>query len=417
MKWKNVLLAINFLILTMEAGACVDLMSVYSVGVVFSKGEAVFTEKIEAYTDDTLSYIKECEVTAGDAGQPIRTGTVEGKPSDPLTIDSAWVSMNTLYLTVSYGGGCKVHTIEMYTDGKTTATIPGMIHLNLTHEANDDNCKAIKRETIAFNLYGLCECSGIELNIFEPGSQRSYSPSPVWNAASGAKINLCSYKIRSGFSDGAMVYIGKYTGISDTGTNTFRQLLVVLDSAKGVPSTAVKAAALNAEIERLVEMGVLSVSAELRNHLVTKLTTMEGQYWTAEDSVLEFNKWFGGSGVNGVKGVWATRGCGSGVAYEVPLKPLGSVAVTSEGRATPVQQALKVEYCRGKSFVTFGPLRKQSRLILTNLSGRTVYECTVPAGRSGITLDNSNKSLRGCFLVAIIENGHVLSSAAMSILQ
>jgi len=418
MKRNHIIMLVLAGSILMHAHACTDQMSNYSAGVVFSKGEMITTENVELYCPDSLSYIKKCDVAAGEVGQPFKLGSVEGKPLDPLNIDSVWVSGNTLNITVQYGGGCRVHTIELFTDGKTTVSIPGMIDLRLTHNANGDNCKALVRETLVFNLTGLCECSNIQLNIYAPGTKERFPTAPLWTPISGLKTRFCSYKIRSAYSEKVMAYIGAYIGFASTISTNFKQVLVIFDSTLGVPSAADKTAAVKAELERLKQMNVLTVSDVMLSSIETKLSASPALYWTAEDTVLQFNQWFDGDGVNAVKSVYSTRGCGSGVAYELPVKPISVSTMVPQHRSAVKSEALKVFMCQAGGEAQFAPAGENTRIVVTDIVGKVIMNRSIPRGQNHSALHPGNKKfLRGCFLVSIVDNGRTRVSKTVTILR
>ncbi len=72
--------------------------------------------------------------------------------SDPITIQSAMVSGNTLILTVSYSGGCKEHSFDMVGSQFVAKSLPPIRQLKLIHKNNDDKCKAIVTKTISVDI-------------------------------------------------------------------------------------------------------------------------------------------------------------------------------------------------------------------------------------------------------------------------
>jgi len=423
MSWKHCIAAV---LLTggtvMQAHACFDPLSVYSIGIVFTRGETIHAENIEEYGDESASFIKVCEKGSGNAGQSFLTATMDGKPVDPVVIDSAWLKLNTLYLAVHYGGGCRVHTFNLYTDGVVTDT-PQAARLFLSHDAQGDNCKAIVRETLVFNLDGLSEKKDVEIVLYAPGQTVPYTPAPVWNQAY-VDAQRCSYKMRSAYSKSAMAYIGRYIGYSGTGATTYNQLLVIFDSTRAVPTAEEKVAALKAEINRLEGMDVLSLTEPQITSLGEQLTTINGgQYWTAEDTVLQFNQWFNGDGVNGVRSVYGAKGgCGAGVEYEIPEGTLGTVSVTRPHASTFTGEAccsMRLSLQKGVLNADFAPVRGPAQLVITALDGSVVFAVPLTAGTGRATLDRAKqRSLtRGCYIASLHENGRVVQSTLFSLLH
>jgi hypothetical protein len=417
MKWKVIAAAFIAGVAGTPVVACVDPMSIYSAGVVFSKGEVIATENIGLYSQDSLSYIKTCDVVSGEQGQPFKLGSAEGQPADFLSIDSAWTLFNTLYVNVQYGGGCKVHAFELYTSGEQYMTLPGQYDLYLTHDAHGDNCKALVHETLVFNLYGLDSGGEVQLNVYAPGAHETYSPSPLWTPVSGLKTNFCSYKMKSAYSEKVMAYIGPYGNIfRDDSSLSLKQLLVIFDSTQGVPSNAVKAAAVLAEIERLTEMNVLSMTATQLQSIETQLSAMQGQYWTKEDTVLDFNMWFDGSAVNGVRAVYSVKSCGAGISYELPEKSIASTAIVTGHNAAPrVNRTINALSMNNGIFVEFTPVSgKNTMLTMTDMHGRLVASISLAVNAQQAIIQR-NRTVPGCYIVSIIDNGKLLQSGVISV--
>lgn len=71
---------------------------------------------------------------------------------DPYTIISATIHENELWLTVSYGGGCKEHEFELLFNNAYLESNPLQIRLNMKHHGNNDMCRSIVRENLRFDL-------------------------------------------------------------------------------------------------------------------------------------------------------------------------------------------------------------------------------------------------------------------------
>ena len=77
------------------------------------------------------------------------------RKSDPCRIYSLDVSGTVLSIAVEYGGGCKDHTFELYTDGVIMKSLPPKQRFFLKHDADNDMCKALVRDTLSFELKGI----------------------------------------------------------------------------------------------------------------------------------------------------------------------------------------------------------------------------------------------------------------------
>jgi hypothetical protein len=304
----------------------------------------------------------------------------------------------------------------LYTSGEEYMTLPGQFDLYLTHDANGDNCKALVSETLRFNLAGFYTGEAVGLNIYAPGATQQFRSSPLWTPVSGLKTNFCSYKLQSAYSAKVMAYIGKYNGFFNDSAKSCKQLLVIFDSAQGVPSNEVKAAAVIAELERLSKMNVVSLTEVQLQSIETQLSKNQGQYWTKEDTVLDFNQWYDGAGVNGVRGVYSVKGCGSGITYELPVKSIGSTAVvTGQRAASRVNRSIDVATMNNGIAIKFTSVSgNASSLKMTDMHGRLVV--SIPLGKNARqAVVERNRMAPGCYIAAIIDNGTVLQSGVFSV--
>jgi hypothetical protein len=72
--------------------------------------------------------------------------------SDPLNIDDADVAGDILILKVASGGGCTVHSYDLYASSAFFESYPVQAGLVVVHEDNDDPCDAIVRQFLYFDL-------------------------------------------------------------------------------------------------------------------------------------------------------------------------------------------------------------------------------------------------------------------------
>ena len=78
-------------------------------------------------------------------------------PRDPVTIQNAVVKGDSLVLSLSFGGGCRSHTFHLLGDGMWMESYPVQTGLRLSHDAQNDNCKALLSRTVSFDLVPLRE--------------------------------------------------------------------------------------------------------------------------------------------------------------------------------------------------------------------------------------------------------------------
>ncbi|MBI1266798.1 MAG: hypothetical protein GC193_05110 [Cryomorphaceae bacterium] len=72
--------------------------------------------------------------------------------SAPFSLLKAGMKGDLLQLTVQYSGGCEPHMFTLYTNGMYMKSLPAQLSMQLHHESNGDNCRAMITETIAINI-------------------------------------------------------------------------------------------------------------------------------------------------------------------------------------------------------------------------------------------------------------------------
>ncbi|NMB82261.1 MAG: hypothetical protein GYA14_10630 [Ignavibacteria bacterium] len=74
---------------------------------------------------------------------------------DMLSVNAASINKDEIKFNVSYSGGCKEHSIELYAFKEIQKTNPAQVTLLLSHNANNDMCEAYLTKTVSFNLSNL----------------------------------------------------------------------------------------------------------------------------------------------------------------------------------------------------------------------------------------------------------------------
>ena len=104
---------------------------------------------------------------------------VRNFPMDTVKIDTAFVSVDTLVLTISYRGGFTKHQFAVYSDSGFFESDPVMSEIWLSHRANGDIGKTVITQTLQFDMSPLKRLyqkvyeeihATIILEIHEPGS-------------------------------------------------------------------------------------------------------------------------------------------------------------------------------------------------------------------------------------------------------
>lgn len=63
-----------------------------------------------------------------------------------------WVEGDTLYIGITYSGGCEDHNFSLHTTGRYTKTKPPGLKLYFRHQDRDDPCRMVVNRTIKFNI-------------------------------------------------------------------------------------------------------------------------------------------------------------------------------------------------------------------------------------------------------------------------
>lgn len=95
----------------------------------------------------------------------IQPGYTAPKTNDSFTVDNAIVEGDNLVMYVTYGGGCKEHEFKAYASDIYMKSMPPKLGLNIEHNANEDLCKALVKDTVVFDIS----------TIKYPGKDKDYS--------------------------------------------------------------------------------------------------------------------------------------------------------------------------------------------------------------------------------------------------
>jgi hypothetical protein len=79
----------------------------------------------------------------------------EFEPGDPFEVTDARFEADQLVIDVRYGGGCRAHEFHMLWSGAVRRSNPPQTSFFLVHDAHGDPCKAIKAETLRFDMLDL----------------------------------------------------------------------------------------------------------------------------------------------------------------------------------------------------------------------------------------------------------------------
>jgi len=115
----------------------------------------VVNESIESTTEPAEEVIEE-DVNQ-EKNMRITAQIGEMKDGDPFKIEGLKREGNTLFISVSYGGGCGEHTFEMNGSMAVMKSMPPQRAIKLTHTNHEDYCKAIVRKTVEVDITALAD--------------------------------------------------------------------------------------------------------------------------------------------------------------------------------------------------------------------------------------------------------------------
>ncbi len=103
---------------------------------------------------------------------------------DYVSLEDVSMSGDTLILNVAYSGGCKEHEFSLFASTDFAESYPVQASIYLSHNSNDDRCKALIKEDLRFNLSILKDeyrklyndNGPIDLNLFAPGVSDALKP-------------------------------------------------------------------------------------------------------------------------------------------------------------------------------------------------------------------------------------------------
>ncbi|MFM7311362.1 MAG: hypothetical protein ACKOZY_12195 [Flavobacteriales bacterium] len=79
----------------------------------------------------------------------------EARQVDAFEIKNVRVAGDTLLVDVAFSGGCKSHAFEMSTNKQWLKSMPPQLHIDLIHQANQDQCRELVMGTLRFDLSGI----------------------------------------------------------------------------------------------------------------------------------------------------------------------------------------------------------------------------------------------------------------------
>jgi hypothetical protein len=108
--------------------------------------------------DYSVNLIIKPAANEGQTSLPVKL--IEGNGTDIikrdlLNVNSLTLQRDELKFNVSYSGGCKEHSIELYAFKGIQKSNPAQVTLILSHNGNGDMCEAYLTKTVSFDLAAL----------------------------------------------------------------------------------------------------------------------------------------------------------------------------------------------------------------------------------------------------------------------
>jgi len=127
--------------------------------------------KKNAKTDETKSVdAKTSEKIIAEIGKIDESAT-----NDAFAIHSMNVVGNTLFMEVSYSGGCKDHSFQVIGSPMIAKSMPPIRSVQVLHNGNGDKCRAVEGKTLEIDLSNLAyqQTAGSEIYLtFEGWKER-----------------------------------------------------------------------------------------------------------------------------------------------------------------------------------------------------------------------------------------------------
>lgn len=120
----------------------------------YPRDEVAFQAMSLQWGQAVLSEVR-TRVVQQDPPAPVQVNPTLPPTFDPHVPTAAEVNGDTLFLTVSYGGGCAPHDFVLDWNGVLDPGFPVTARLSLWHDDHDDPCDAWLTETLRFDIKAL----------------------------------------------------------------------------------------------------------------------------------------------------------------------------------------------------------------------------------------------------------------------
>ena len=134
-------------------------------------------------SEDVIKQTSTTEETGGtvnEESKPQRNVMLKSRigefiESDPLTIDSLRLEGNTLFMTVTYSGGCAEHKFQVIGSPAVMKSLPPKRSVQIAHDANGDSCRGMVTRILEIDLTNIAynPTPGSEIILLFKGSDKS----------------------------------------------------------------------------------------------------------------------------------------------------------------------------------------------------------------------------------------------------
>lgn len=89
--------------------------------------------------------------------------------TDPFNVVSVVTEGDSLIVMAQYGGGCEVHEFSLMSNGLYLKSLPLQLNLTIEHKANNDMCRALLTQRLAFDIAAIKQKSSKEILLIING--------------------------------------------------------------------------------------------------------------------------------------------------------------------------------------------------------------------------------------------------------
>jgi hypothetical protein len=418
-----VIITILILYLANNTNACISEIDRFSTGVVLNNYEGVHIKRLDSIGTEGIHFYKSCMMIK--PSQPPKDVLLLTPTVAPLIYnDEVSVSdisfFNDLFeMKVSYGGGCKIHEFKLYANMNLENSVPPIVQMNLSHNANDDLCKALISETTLFSLKSFEDLhyysSPVDLHIAVPKGPNAPRTTfkTLWYPD-----NTCSVKYRSHYDASAMVYIEFVSIENITMENTpkkFPSIRIVTNPDVVYSRPFEFGNAITTELKWLSDNKIIGgLSEKTISKIGTAISDRQGQYWTLQDTVLNYNSFFtfnkddNGNWAWGDSAVSIRNDCTSTFDFQLPPNVIGQTSncfcKKTSAKNSSTNFSIKVN--KGNYYIN---LENQSRsngyIDLLDFKGRVLSKFSVPGNQKNIITPIPRNISNGIYHVRYNTNG------------